>query len=269
MKLTNPKNGNVLESKYSTHAEAHAVLLARIIADEFPDSKFHESILAATEVVRGSQRGTAGQLYWLHKLANEGAKRAPEALAKYDLTKLVEMLSHAKGEGLKNPSIVLTTAEGVEVKLSIAGPKSRNEGAVTVASTSYTGPYYGRVMPDGAFFAGRDYKPEIGILLNSMVRDPQGFAKAQGKLTGRCCFCRKSLEDDKSVSLGYGPVCAKKFGLSHNAKAARFAKVKRGGQAELDFTKRGKVVKNPFGTSQEVKPRGAVRRVVRRNIDEA
>jgi hypothetical protein len=182
-------------------------------------------------------------VFWLHKLATDGAKRsganAIVAAGKYDLAGLLNILNTAKSNGLKHPAVTLTTPKGVEVKLAVAGDRSRYTGAVMVASSSYGGPYYGRIMPEGGeFFPGKDFTPEIGTLLDRMAADPKGTAQAQGHLTGRCCFCRKVLDDAKSTALGYGPVCAKKFGLEHSkAAVAKKVAVRDSGLRETEKPK--------------------------------
>jgi len=40
-----------------------------------------------------------------------------------------------------------------------------------------------------------------------------------GRLHGICCFCAKDLTDDRSIEVGYGPVCAKKHHLPWGDKA--------------------------------------------------
>lgn len=40
-------------------------------------------------------------------------------------------------------------------------------------------------------------------------------AALHGKMTGKCCFCNSPLIDQKSTDVGYGPVCAKHYGLPH------------------------------------------------------
>lgn len=40
-------------------------------------------------------------------------------------------------------------------------------------------------------------------------------AGAQGIATARCMFCSRGLEESSSKDLGYGPVCAKNYGLPH------------------------------------------------------
>ena len=35
-------------------------------------------------------------------------------------------------------------------------------------------------------------------------------AKEYGRRTGKCMYCRRKLTDDRSVSVGYGPICAER-----------------------------------------------------------
>jgi hypothetical protein len=38
-------------------------------------------------------------------------------------------------------------------------------------------------------------------------------AAAFGHETGVCCFCSRGLTDERSVTVGYGPICAERYGL--------------------------------------------------------
>lgn len=53
----------------------------------------------------------------------------------------------------------------------------------------------------------------IHELVTELCNDPFGTVAAHGKLMNKCCFCKKSLTDPNSVDHGYGPVCAKHWGL--------------------------------------------------------
>lgn len=57
--------------------------------------------------------------------------------------------------------------------------------------------------------------------LNTIAADPAAAAKAYGALMGRCSYCDKALTDEGSVEVGYGPVCAAKYGLPHHPKGTR------------------------------------------------
>ena len=56
-------------------------------------------------------------------------------------------------------------------------------------------------------------------ILAQLATQPAQLAAKHGKLTGHCCFCNSELSDEKSTNVGYGPVCAKRWGLPHGSKA--------------------------------------------------
>jgi hypothetical protein len=43
--------------------------------------------------------------------------------------------------------------------------------------------------------------------------DPAGYSAARGKATGNCVYCRQTLSDNRSLSVGYGKTCANTYGL--------------------------------------------------------
>ena len=53
----------------------------------------------------------------------------------------------------------------------------------------------------------------IGDALVRWARDPVGVAAEHGRMTGACCFCRRTLTTDESLAVGYGPVCATRYHL--------------------------------------------------------
>jgi hypothetical protein len=71
------------------------------------------------------------------------------------------------------------------------------------------GRLYGKVW-DGHGF---DYQPGslTGCAPENRVTAEQ--AAAFGHATGCCCFCSRTLTDDRSLVVGYGPTCATKHGL--------------------------------------------------------
>ena len=148
-------------------------------------------------------------------------KAAPQATEQIDLSGLCALLNRAQGK-LKRPAIVLAVQSGDEIKVAIAGSASRHRGSVMIASPHFGGAYYGRVT-DGGFFPGRDFNPEVGQLLHDLASDPEGTASKHGHLTGKCCFCNRKLEDERSTEVGYGPVCAESFGLKWGKKSRMIA----------------------------------------------
>ena len=146
--------------------------------------------------------------------------RTPAAQAEIvgDLSRIVGMISHA-AQYLKFPAIVL---EGFRV--SIAGERAREPGSLTVTSATKDGnrrTWFGRVTRAGVWQPGRDAPDGLGPKLRALAADPVAVASAHGRLTGACCFCRKRLgegEDQRSVEVGYGPICANHFGLPWGAR---------------------------------------------------
>jgi hypothetical protein len=219
MKLTNPKNNEQLDSPFASDGEAAAALIARITAGAFNRPDFALDMEKAHRDY--GNRLSGGRQFWLHKLAMQEARPVPVATHSVDLSRLTSMLQTA-GTHLKRPKIVLQMADGTPVKLALAGAASRYAGSIMVSSPTFGGAYYGRVT-DGAFFAGRDSSEGLQDLLTAMSNDPERTAAAYGHMTGACCFCSRTLTDERSTSVGYGPVCAARFGLQWGARRAELA----------------------------------------------
>jgi hypothetical protein len=133
-----------------------------------------------------------------------------------NMSGLIEIFQKAK-EKLKWPKIRLEV-NGNPVVLKIAGEKSKYTGEIMVTDGGPFGAnrYYGRVSREGRWVKpNRDFLElgDVGTLLENMAANPAKTASEYGKLTGQCCFCNKALDDSRSTAVGYGPVCAKHYGL--------------------------------------------------------
>jgi len=128
-------------------------------------------------------------------------------------TTIAAMFTKAAG---KFPALLLLSDVGT-LRLHRAGPKSKAPGSITVCG--HPGKeYFGRITLAGIYEPSYldAAKHEVAAALQVFARDPVGAATAYGKLTTHCCFCGKKLglgEDARSVEVGYGPHCAKKWGL--------------------------------------------------------
>jgi hypothetical protein len=49
--------------------------------------------------------------------------------------------------------------------------------------------------------------------LRALLESPLGTLADIGRATGACCYCARELTDPRSVSMGYGPICAGNYGL--------------------------------------------------------
>jgi Family of unknown function (DUF6011) len=177
------------------------------------DRGFAESLLQQA-VGRGL---SAKQLPWVDKLVLRATTPA-ESIG--DVSGVLELLRRAG----KRPRVTLQAGD-LKVRLSLSGEQSAFPGTVAITSTEKGFGYrqfYGRVGLDGTFAPGRDASPEnlpaIVALLRTLAADPAGTAAAYGKATGECCFCGLELSDGRSLEVGYGGTCAKRYALPWGTK---------------------------------------------------
>lgn len=165
------------------------------------DQNFASSLLSAMQSSRGL---SDKQAYWVNTLAQRVTNpKAPET--GITLEPLAVMMRRAKNAGLQHPKVSLAY-EGMTFTLSLAGAASANAGHIYV---KIDGDYAGKVSPQGEF-RGKDLAVPG---LRHFAADPAKAATEYGRLTGCCSFCRQPLRDERSTAVGYGPVCAKKFGM--------------------------------------------------------
>jgi hypothetical protein len=163
---------------------------------------------------------TEQQWHWVFKLAGEIKDEKPVPVKVGQIDGIIELFNKA-AQHLNHPVVVLgfhkKTAYGtswVEMRLKRAATSSANPGAIYVYIADG---YVGKITPGGDWLpnaAGHTY-PEMLPVLVEFAADPAGVATKFGKLTGKCCFCNSKLTDPKSTDVGYGPVCAKHYGLPH------------------------------------------------------
>lgn len=135
----------------------------------------------------------------------------------------VYALFQKAAQHLKYPRIRLQTPDGLPVHLYVSGSGSKEPGVVNVTDGRPYGEnkWYGRVKTNGVWESGMKKFPEHGAvrgLLTKLAEKPAETAAEYGRLTGHCCFCGSVLTDDRSTAVGYGPTCAKNFGLAWGEK---------------------------------------------------
>ena len=199
----------------SNHADTQIGKLAAGNTSEFAQSLVRQY----------NQRGKLSdkQWHWVNKLVAELDRPAAPAAPTTDLSGVITLLHDAK-QHLQFPAIRLTASDGTPVVLKVAGDRAKEPGPVNATDGgSYPdNRWFGRIAIDGAFKPGRDCTTDVIDVLVRLGSDPATVAAEHGKLTGSCSFCRQPLSDERSTEVGYGPVCAKHFGLpwGGNAKAA-------------------------------------------------
>lgn len=137
---------------------------------------------------------------------------APERLP--DFSAVYGLFEKVSEGGKRWPAIVLDSGRA-RVKLYVSGKRSRFPGVVNVVDPD-SRDWFGRIAEDGTWAGRRAANGDVEELLVEFAMDPVAVAAGCGRHTGRCCFCSRELTDDstgKSVEMGYGPVCAKRWGL--------------------------------------------------------
>lgn len=168
--------------------------------------------------------------------------QAPQATAQVgELGGVLALFAKAKTH-LRWPAIVLSVPEletdteiGFAVRLTVAGPKAKAPGSLTVCendrntTNDYGEPareWLGRVTVDGTYQPARAANGRADAIarrLGELAANPAKVAAEHGRLTGRCCFCNLKLSDERSTAAGYGPTCADHFGVAWGAKPTGFA----------------------------------------------
>jgi len=139
----------------------------------------------------------------------------PDTIDLGDLTPVLALFASAAAE-IKFPKVRLTTETGRKILVSVAGEKARAPGTVNVSDDlRWDDPnrrWYGRVNLDGTW-TPRDAPADVVEIIRAFAADPAAVAAAYGHATGNCCFCARDLSDERSTSVGYGPICAGRYGL--------------------------------------------------------
>ena len=120
--------------------------------------------------------------------------------------------------------------EGAIVLLKLAGTNSRYAGTVTVTNgLPYGDPenlYYGRIDSLGHLalgsYARNNYVSESTCMLTALAAletSPTEYALQFSQATCSCMFCGRELLRNTSKLVGYGSICADKWGLPYPTEA--------------------------------------------------
>jgi hypothetical protein len=128
-----------------------------------------------------------------------------------NMTDLLDRFALALKAGIKRPKV-----NTGDLLFSLAPAHGHNAGHVYVKGEKDDygdRPYLGKITPEGKFFAGRGVEDEVKQRIAEVGADVVTAAKAHGAQHNNCCFCSRDLTTNESVSNGYGPICAKRYGL--------------------------------------------------------
>lgn len=159
---------------------------------------------------------------------NATKKEPARTAAVGDLGGILALFDRAK-KHLKYPAIVLSVTDQLSIRINVAGERAHVPGSLTVVDASRDDDgqraWLGRILVDGVFQPSKQGAsiPALVERLRQFAADPARVAGEDGRLHGRCCFCRIALFDERSTAVGYGRICADHFGLSWGAKPEEFA----------------------------------------------
>jgi hypothetical protein len=145
----------------------------------------------------------------------------------YGMLKKAEDFVFAKG-GKKRPQIKFKPSElspnTPEIGFKIAGASSKFKNQVMVTSGGQYGQshYYGRIE-SGIYHPAPKATPAVIEFVVGFAQEPHKMGSAYGLATFHCCYCGKGIDTVDSKVMGYGPVCASKFGLPWGKKATKAA----------------------------------------------
>lgn len=142
--------------------------------------------------------------------------------------KLNAIFHKAKANGLRYPKIHLHVPEcDCEIILAQAGAKSTYPDSISITSPGGFGDnkFYGRLHTDATHFswsrhelANKQRQYAFEHVIDTFANNPAKGAKLYAAKTGHCSFCGTPIKTDESMSVGYGPICADKYGLPWGEK---------------------------------------------------
>ena len=178
----------------------------------------------ARSLASQSQRWSEKQRAWAYKLVREheapkaSTQSDPLANATIDASAIIALFAMASNH-IKYPAIDFYTERTGVVQFKRVN-SGANEGCVNITNgLRYQDPerqFYGRVQTDGTLKLGwgmSDSAIAIRDLIDAFAKNPSGVVAAHGKSKGACVICGNALTDDRSTAAGYGPTCAKNWGL--------------------------------------------------------
>jgi len=227
MQIEITKNGINFESRHTNIEVAQE--FRKLVEGGQLTGEFPESLYTAGKKYK---RYTPGQIPWLHVLVaqHEGVQTKPSTSP--TLTGLGLIHAHLTncrtsretgGKGLLNPMVGLLVGNQ-NVVLKLAGPKSRNNGKVSVAEDHRygVGQFYGWIDNNGNFTT-RNPPPQTVInILKRVTQDPARVISEIGKESGRCCYCFAQLTTVQSKIAGAGKRCTLNYSVNYpNAEETR------------------------------------------------
>lgn len=205
------KRGQSVESPFSN---TEAIDKLRDSTREFAQSLYRKYTLY--------DKLSPEQWYWVHKLAVESEVSPAPAEDAGDLMPIIRLFQAAAAK-VDKPQIIFYF-DDMPIGLTLAtGARTKYPGAVFVSNgekkfRSSENIYYGRISPQGKLIPAAACDENIVAFLRVFASKPAEIAAEAGKMSGKCCFCRKELTDERSLEVGYGLICSTTWKLPWGAK---------------------------------------------------
>lgn len=203
------------QAKAKERADKRATLKIQALADKADAyCEANADICAYLEEVSGWNNFAASMLTAINDYGSMTEKQLA-AVERMHAKHLAKQDAKAKeptsGVDLTDVPAGLYAVPNGETRLKVAirkpGKNSKWHGSIFVDD----GAEYGNRQNYGRQLPGKDYEGSIIEQLQAIAADPLAAMKAYGNLVGACGACGRKLEDEKSIEMGIGPVCLKKF----------------------------------------------------------
>jgi hypothetical protein len=109
------------------------------------------------------------------------------------------------------PRIYIADPRNANNRIRLTYNRTHHRIDVTAGSTEDGWGYLCSLRRDGS--SAGPYAYRIRETLAELAANPHEVMQRQGQATTWCCYCGEGLTDPPSVQAGYGPVCARNYGL--------------------------------------------------------
>jgi hypothetical protein len=158
------------------------------------------------------------QEYWMVKLYEDivNPKEEIKETASAGTLELFQFFHNAL-EHVKYPKVKFELSGGYTIQIHLAGKNSKYNGQLLVTDGKFypNNEYYGRINTAGKWLKSNICYDTVHEFVLRLLENPKETMADYGIKSGNCCFCNKPLINEDSLHVGYGPVCAKKFGLPY------------------------------------------------------
>lgn len=125
-------------------------------------------------------------------------------------------------KSLQYPRLRYPIDKNNKIVFALAGNKAQFPGTLNITDGGPFGNniWYGRVKKDyEKKVLHIDWNPKIAVdkdfkeIVRAVISNPVGICSITGQKYSYCCFCGTEITTKESLAVGYGPICAEKWGL--------------------------------------------------------